>query len=823
MPYHNIREEELKNTIARDYFPHFDTTKIIGNIDFCITYQSLFQDGNISHTEIQSLLWAEAKKGKSDILKSIVQLILTIGKARTFNNFLPPAYLGAFDADNIAFVPYHTVSGIFTQNDFNWNVAPSNHDTREFKLVMDTVKSTIDNESSLFNYATDDQEIREFIKTNFVVGNTINSKIKIDKSNFLTIYNKWLLTVKPSIIIPWESAKTIGIIDADFYLADLLSDNNHSLKDTLFVILRNNRYEFDKKVDEIGLFSNKSAFFTDNQKAHQQFWNKYDRPPREEYWDYIVTRRDILLPQDVRERKGSFFTPQIWVEKSQEYLTAVLGENWQDEYYIWDCASGTGNLLAGLINRYNIFASTLDQADVDAMQDRIKNGANLADVNCFQFDFLNDELTKLPPKLQDIIADPIKRQKLLIYINPPYAEAGDSKQRTGTGKNKNLVSTKNKTYLKYKDKIGKASNELFAQFFTRIYSEFPDCIMASFSTLKHIKGSNFIKFREYFLAEFKKGFVIPADTFDNVRGQFPIGFTIWDTSKKQKIKDLKVDVFSSKNQLIGTKDFYSYAPEQAKIGKWINSFNSKHNSIGMMNTGRNDFQNRNLVHIRNQTTDKGHSVHITKKNLIQVCMFLGVRWVFKATWLNDRDQFLYPNNGWQKDKEFQNNCLAYTLFHSQNRITSKDGVNHWIPFTEYQVNSSGGFDSNWMANYINGKLKNDDIDNSLDGLKTPKIQLTKLEFSPEAQAVFESGLELWRYYHSLSSLPLYRYQNIQVFNIDASLYDIKEYFQGRNNGGKMNSKSVDEEYNRLITNLSNSLEILSLKIQPKVYEYEFLK
>ena len=227
--------------------------------------------------------------------------------------------------------------------------------------------------------------------------------------------------------------------------------------------------------------------------------------------------------------------------------------------------------------------------------------------------------------------------------------------------------------------------------------------------------------------------------------------------------------------------------------------------------------------IRNQTTDKGHSVHITRKNLIQVCIFLGVRWAFKATWLNDRDQFLYPNNGWQKDKEFQNNCLAYTLFHSQNRITSKDGVNHWIPFTEYQVNSSGGFDSNWMANYINGKLKNDDIDNSLDGLKTPKIQLTKLEFSPEAQAVFESGLELWRYYHSLSSLPLYRYQNIQVFNIDASLYDIKEYFQGRNNGGKMNSKSVDEEYNRLITNLSNSLEILSLKIQPKVYEYEFLK
>ena len=54
-------------------------------------------------------------------------------------------------------------------------------------------------------------------------------------------------------------------------------------------------------------------------------------------------RRDLLVPQDVRERKGSFFTPKIWVEKSQQYLADVLGENWQDEYYIWDCCAGTGN------------------------------------------------------------------------------------------------------------------------------------------------------------------------------------------------------------------------------------------------------------------------------------------------------------------------------------------------------------------------------------------------------------------------------------------------------------------------------------------------
>ena len=46
------------------------------------------------------MLWAEAKKGnQADIYESFVQLIITIGKARTFDTYLPPNFLGAFDAE----------------------------------------------------------------------------------------------------------------------------------------------------------------------------------------------------------------------------------------------------------------------------------------------------------------------------------------------------------------------------------------------------------------------------------------------------------------------------------------------------------------------------------------------------------------------------------------------------------------------------------------------------------------------------------------------------------------------------------------------------
>ncbi|MDO4881533.1 MAG: hypothetical protein Q3983_09650 [Capnocytophaga sp.] len=72
------------------------------------------------------MLWAEAKTGDYDVVTMFVQLILTIGKARTFNRMLPPAFLGAFDFEKFAFVPYNSIEDIFSINDFNWNVTPSN-------------------------------------------------------------------------------------------------------------------------------------------------------------------------------------------------------------------------------------------------------------------------------------------------------------------------------------------------------------------------------------------------------------------------------------------------------------------------------------------------------------------------------------------------------------------------------------------------------------------------------------------------------------------------------------------------------------------------
>lgn len=482
MKYKNIREEELKNKVGADWFKNFDTTEIIGNIDFSVFPK---QDNLFGRS---SLLWAEAKTGNYDVTTMFVQLILTIGKARTFDKTLPPAFLGAFDFKKIAFVSYISIQDIFYLNDFNWNVTPSNHETKEFKLIKERVEATLKKSTYTYDYEKDAKELKFFIANNIAKA-TETAKIKIDKNNFIPIYLRWLEYVKPNIEVNWEDLKKANILDSDFYLADLFVDDKNTndigddftVRDNLFVIYQNQGYKIAKENIK-QMFD--ATISIRNKETYQQFWKRYKRPPIKAYQEYIIERRDLLVPQDIRERKGAFFTPRQWVELSQKYLTDYLGGNWQDDYYIWDCAAGTGNLLAGLTNKYNIYASTLDQADVNVMHERIDQGANLLKNHVFQFDFLNDDFSKLPQSLQDIINDNEKRKKLVIYINPPYAEATTASTVTGTGENKSGVTTDFKFTEKIQPKIGNASNEIFALFMAKIYEEIPDCIIGQFSKMK---------------------------------------------------------------------------------------------------------------------------------------------------------------------------------------------------------------------------------------------------------------------------------------------------------------------------------------------------
>ncbi len=787
-----ILEESLKTAVRDDWFPKFEY-KNFGRVDFCICRGK------------NNLLWGEAKRGTShDIYESFVQLILTIGKERTFDDYMPPTYLCAFDAEKIAFIEYHKVMDIFTMNDFNWKVTPSDHSSTEFKVLQSRVQKVLEEENLLYYYDTNEAELKDFIKK---LQEVEPQKFQISKNNFIHIYREWEREVKPTIGQNWEEVRKMGYLESDFYLADLLSENNKTLTKKLTILLESDHYRQNVGVDESGGRLFKEIVFKDDQKAHRQFWAKYERPPKEEYWEYIVSRRDLLVPVDVRERKGSFFTPQKWVRLSQEYLAQTLGEDWQEEYYVWDCCAGTGNLLMGLSNPERVYASTIDKADVSAINETLVSKGQLLEGNVFQFDFLNDKYSKLPENLIEIIEK--EPEKLVVYINPPYAEAGNARSMTKTGKAKAGVAVENIYNRKYKEKLQSATNELFALFLFRIYCEIPGCIIGQFSTLKHLQGVNYGDFRGLFKAKLCSLFLVPANTFDNVKGQFPIGFFIWDTKIKEHFKEITADVYDKDGNPLKKKEIKSY--DQKRLNDWRADFRLvTERYVGILASDTADFQCNNHTRICQKKTN-GHLsfTKISQDNLISVCVYFSVRLCIPATLLNNRDQFLYPKDSWKTDTEFRNDCLAYTLFHGQNRISSKQGVNHFIPFKETEVKSKKSYKSRFLLDYLSGKLQPQEKNQIFQQQQKKKNE--PITFSLEAQAVMDCAKELYKYYH--------QQENAES---DASFYDIRLYFQGAKNG-RMNSSSDNNTYNDLLKRLREAQKVLADKIAQKVYEHGFLE
>lgn len=395
-----------------------------------------------------------------------------------------------------------------------------------------------------------------------------------------------------------------------------------------------------------------------------------------------------------------------------------------------------------------------------------------------------------------------------------------------------------RVHSKYLGQLGTAGRELYTQFMIRIINEIHDCYLAEFSTLKTLQGSAFSLFRRHFNAKLLSLFLTPAYTFDNVKGQFPIGFFIWRTSERIPFSSIFADVYNADGIKIGTKKI-SVVEKSKYINPWISSFkNDDNEAIGFLDgINGNDFQHNGYVYIVNNKSQVANprGLWINPSNIFACCIYFAVRHVIPATWLNDRDQFLYPNDGWKGDMEFQTDCLVYTLFN--NNIQSKFGTNYWIPFTEEEVGAQEAFESHFMSDFLRGKAskadsKTMDINSApveQDLFAAEPLAVAKQypmgpndneyvpleDLSLQAKTVMDAGRELWRYYHSQPNA-----------NPNASLYDIRLHFQGykttKTGKVQMNTESDDEQYTVLITDLRQALKELAKAIEPKVYEYGFL-
>ncbi|WP_299325784.1 hypothetical protein [uncultured Helicobacter sp.] len=287
-------------------------------------------------------------------------------------------------------------------------------------------------------------------------------------------------------------------------------------------------------------------------------------------------------------------------------------------------------------------------------------------------------------------------------------------------------------------------------------------------------------------------------------------------------KSITLDTFDENGASLGKKRFYTTLDNKESINKWLKTFEPTTDSIlGILMADSPDFQHNNHIAILNfMPTNNQMKNTITPNNLIPTSIYFSVRHCIKATWINDRDQFLSPNTKWEKDTEFHSDCLAFMLFHGQNRITCKEGINHFIPFSEKDIDAAEAFESYFMQDFLQGKIKPDSKSTDSKSLFKDELDFipTKpLIFSDEAKEVLQAGKELFKHYHEQT-------RDSKDYNPNAALYDIKAHFQGFNDKGKMNppQKAQDEAYKQKLGELNYTLKNLAKKIEVKVYEYGFL-
>ncbi|GAA8827205.1 hypothetical protein VN1333_12310 [Helicobacter pylori] len=88
--------------------------------------------------------------------------------------------------------------------------------------------------------------------------------------------------------------------------------------------------------------------------------------------------------------------------------------------------------------------------------------------------------------------------------------------------------------------------------------------------------------------------MVPADSFDNVKGQFPIGFLVWDTATPplKPTNAINLEVFDSLGEFLGYKNIVNENENVKNIHTWLKQKEKIENMeiLGYIDTPTPDFQ-----------------------------------------------------------------------------------------------------------------------------------------------------------------------------------------------------------------------------------------
>nr|WP_294516091.1 hypothetical protein [uncultured Rhodopila sp.] len=231
-------------------------------------------------------VWFEAKSsGKHSFYAMFTQLLHYVQVSLNKGEYIPPL-LAVIDTEKAAIMRTEDVTPFLAKKTIKWGKSASQF-TQE---ALEEVSSYIGTYLVGFKIATDESEFICTVKDAIQSGAIIRTEITPD--NLKQVFDKWVTMIGREIRGVQESQYDL------LFFADIMHDGKSSLNLELPVALL---HQGKSPVFKLG----EKLYELESDTGYRQFWAIYHRPPKAEFRNYLLERRDSLIPLDERKRKLS--------------------------------------------------------------------------------------------------------------------------------------------------------------------------------------------------------------------------------------------------------------------------------------------------------------------------------------------------------------------------------------------------------------------------------------------------------------------------------------------------------------------------------------
>jgi hypothetical protein len=242
--------------------------------------------------------WFEAKLASTSPAAMFAQLLSYVRAAHKKGESIPP-FLAVLDSEKAALMETQYAMPLFKDKAIEWSTAAS----QISKATIQQIQPYIEAHFVVFKIETHETEFIEAVKRGIKDGKLIRTPITPD--NLKQVFDHWVEMIGKEL----EEAAQVDY--ASLFFADIMHDGQAKVLENLSARLV---YDDSKPIFMLG----GKNYELSSVMGYRRFWAIYHRPPHQEYREYLLERRDSLLPIDERSFKGAYYTPLKVVDKAYD-------------------------------------------------------------------------------------------------------------------------------------------------------------------------------------------------------------------------------------------------------------------------------------------------------------------------------------------------------------------------------------------------------------------------------------------------------------------------------------------------------------------------